>query len=217
MRTILILGFAVGAVTLGLACSDSSSNNNASSSGSSGTTSGGTSGSTGSSGSFSTCQGQAGGTSGTGESKCTDAELKTYNDCVLAKCDAKYKECYGPDYKSGKLSGACGTWVTCTQKCPCTDAQCMMNCPMDDACTSCAVGAGSCANACPLPECAKTSTPPPSGDSGTSAGTCADLKACCDKMAAGQLKDSCNQAHDSASGNDATCGQVYSGLKSFCP
>lgn len=48
-------------------------------------------------------------------------------------------------------------------------------------------------------------------------GTCADLKACCDKMPTGQMKDACVQGETNAAGDDASCGQYYSGFKSLCP
>jgi hypothetical protein len=217
MRTVLILGFTAGAMALALACSESNSGtNNGASSGASGTnSSGGTSGTSGASSSsgsgFRACS-----IAGAKASKCTDAEIKAYDDCIATKCDAKYKECYGADYKSGAFSGPCGTWISCTQKCACDDTQCMLKCPMDNTCTTCASGVGSCSDDCTVPECLKPSASS-SGDGGnTSGGTCADLKACCDKMPAGQVKDACVQGETNAAGDDATCGQYYSGFKSFC-
>jgi hypothetical protein len=210
----IVIGITTGAVALVIACSSDNTN-------SSGTSSGGTSasssGTSGSGTTFKSCN-----SSGAKVGECTEADLKPYSDCFNTKCESKYKECYGPNYLSGSFSGACGTYITCTQKCDCAAsnyASCVQACVQDSACTECAKGFVTCTNGCTLPACATAGTS--SGTSGTSGSpsgaTCATLQACCDKLA-GSAKTGCESAKNAASGSDATWGGIYDALyKAQCP
>jgi len=170
-----------------------------------------------------------GGTSGSGASggsavkrcpstgsTCTEAETATYNSCLQEKCDATYAKCFGSAYKSGTFTGDCGTYITCTQACACGDTACLAKCTISDACKTCLIPAAqNCAAMCTAPACEK------SGSSGTSGGggsnkTCADLKACCDKIAEGMKKDSCNATYDGVKGTDSTCSIVYGQYAGDC-
>lgn len=215
MRMKLMLGFVTGAVMLALACSESSDNNSSSGGTSSGgasgnNASGGASGSSGQSTAFKDCsQQQSGGT-------CTEAEYKPFSDCLLTNCESAYVECFGPDYRNGNFSGPCGEYIGCIQKCDCNDNACVLECVknMGEECQACTPKFSTCQKSCEssLPECAKQQD---NVDAGTK--TCADLKACCDKMEAGQTKDACNNAHQNAGGNDATCNGYYIGFQIYCP
>ncbi|HSO33580.1 MAG TPA: hypothetical protein VLT33_13700 [Labilithrix sp.] len=221
--TRIVIGFVVtgaSALVALAACSGTTSSTGtgdggASSSGTSGSgTSGGTSGS-GTSGGSSIKQCPSSG------SKCTDAENQAYGSCIQEKCDATFTKCYGADYKNGNFSGACGTYITCTQACACGDTACLTKCTFDDACKNCVLPAVStCSEQCTPPACATGGSSGSSGTSGSSGGagkTCADLKACCDKIPAGSTKDSCNQTYDSLAGMDSQCAIVYSGYAPSCP
>lgn len=217
MRMKWMLGFVTGGVVLALACSESSTTDNNSSSGgtssggaSGNNASGGTSGSSGQSTAFKDCsQAQSAGT-------CTQAELKPYADCVQTNCESAYVECFGPGYKNGSLSGPCSEYIRCTQKCDCNDNACIFECAksMSQECQTCTPKLTSCTQSCAnsIPECAKR---PVNVDAGTK--TCADLKACCDKMQAGPMKDMCNNLHQNAGNNDATCNSYYAGFQMHCP
>lgn len=206
MRSILVHGFLAGVLVLACSSSDDSSTNG---SGGSTGSSGGSTGSSGGSG-FKSCP-PASGTTGS----CSAADFEPYQTCVTEKCDSVYKQCYGADYKSGKFSGACGTYIECVQKCDCNDTKCFSACKPDSACTECSKGFGTCSSGCTIPACATEG----SSSGGTTSGTCADLQACCDAIADADQKSGCQQAKDAANGNDSTCGQYYSGFKSagLCP
>ena len=202
------------------ACSGSTTNTGtgdggASSSGTSGSnTSGGTSGS-----------GTSGGSAirqcpSTGNT-CTEAENATYGSCIQDKCDATFTKCYGADYKTGKFSGDCGSFITCSQACACNDTACSTKCAtsITDACASCLSPAvENCAGMCTAPACATGGS---SGSSGTSGGggtkTCADLKACCDKIPAGSKKESCDAVYDSVKNTESNCNIVYPQYAPDCP
>ncbi len=172
----------------------------------------------------------SGGTSGSGTSggsaikqcaptgsTCTDAETAAYSSCLQDKCDATYSKCLGPDYKSGTFSGDCGPYITCTQACACGDTKCSMACQskLTSACTTCLGGLGSCSEMCEAPACATGGSSGTSGSSGSK--TCADLKACCDKIPAGQMKDSCNGTYDAIKSMDSSCNIVYPQYAADCP
>ena len=223
-RVIIGSVFAASALTLVVACSSTSSGTpggTSGSSGTSGTSGGGTSGGGTSGGGTS-----GGGTSGNSLSKCqpkngcTDAENKTYGDCVVSACDTKFTECYGAGWKTGSFTGPCGTYITCTQACACGDTACYTKCGQPDAaCSTCIEGSASCAQSCKAPACASTSGGVDSGTSGTSGGggaTCADLGACCAKITDASIKSQCDKAKASTN-DDAQCANFYNAIKSFCP
>ncbi len=213
-RNIFIFGFAAGIVGLVVACSgggDSSSSggaNNGNSSGTSGSpgTSSGSSGSSSNDSKFKTCPSTTGTT-------CTEAEMKPYTDCLLQKCDAEYAKCYGADFKNGSFSGACGTWMTCVQKCACGDTQCILKCEPDEACQTCVTSSAidTCGDSCTEPACSANGTPD------DDAKTCADLEACCDGMTDAGKKQACEAVV--GKGDDAQCGSAYTGFKGSadCP
>jgi hypothetical protein len=209
---VLVLGLASV-----MACSDDSDSGG----------NGGTNTSSGGASSFQTCQG---GSTGNTSSSCTPAETKPYTDCIQSKCEATYRECYGNDYLKGTLSGPCGAFVGCTQKCTCTDVNCMAACKPDQACTSCNLKVAQCVQQCPAPACATAATSSSGGTSGTSgapgtsggtsggaAKTCADLKACCDRMTNADLKKACSDQHTALGANDGACSLLLAGYQSQCP
>ena len=223
--TRLVIGIVVTAASSLVAlaaCSGSTTNtgtgDGGASSGTSGSnTSGGTSGS-GTSGS-----GTSGGSAikqcaPTG-STCTDAETAAYSSCLQDKCDATYSKCFGADYKTGKFSGSCGPYITCTQACACGDNACLTKCTFTDACKTCLIPAVSdCSAMCEAPACATGGSSGTSGSSGSSGSkTCADLKACCDKTPAGEMKDSCNGTYDAIKSMDSSCNAVYPQYAPSCP
>ncbi len=207
-RKIFFVGLAAGIVGLALACSNSDEgssggNNGGNSSGASGA-SGQSSGSSGDS-KFKNCSITTG-------TSCTEAELKPYSDCLSEKCDTPYKQCYGDDYKNGNFGGPCASWIACVQKCDCKDTPCILACKAEEACKTCVEQAATCGDACTEPECSKQGTPKPDGGGNNPNATCANLQTCCDSMPAGEQKDGCNDV--AQSGDDASCGPVYNGLKS---
>lgn len=210
-RNVLILSFSLAAIALACSSNDDATPG-ASSSGSSGSL--GSSGTAPTGSGFKSCSSAGSGA----QSRCTEAEMKPYNDCVQEKCSPQYEKCYGPDYKKGVFSGPCGTFITCIQKCDCSDLSCVQKCVTDtssDACSACSKDLESCGETCTEPECAKT-TP----DAGTAGGkTCADLTACCDAITDADQKTACNQAKTGAGSNDSMCSLYYTGFKAggLCP
>jgi hypothetical protein len=220
--------FACSSSSSGTSSSSSSSSSGGSSSGGSssgGSSSGGSSSGGSSSGGFKQCASPT-------QSSCSQADLDTYNNCVLAACDADYKECYGSNYKSGDFSGgSCSSLIACESKCACNDTACSAAClkgpdggiAIDPTCSACSQKLGTCVSGttCTVPACMKTGsssgTSGTSGSSGSSGQTCATLQACCDKITDATFKSACQSAHDSASGNDATCNTLYPSFKSYCP
>jgi len=198
-RKILIFGFAASIVGLSLACSNS---DEGSSSGGTGNGTGNGSGNGNGNSTFKTCSDTTG-------TSCTEAEMKPYSDCLMDKCDTSYKKCYGDGYKSGSFSGPCGTFITCLQKCDCTDTQCILACKPDEACSTCSEEMQTCAGSCTEPECSKIGND--AGD--TANATCADLQACCDSVADPDQKEGCQQAKDAANDDDAACSSYYSAFK----
>lgn len=102
------------------------------------------------------------------DAACTDAEMEGFRACVASACDAKYKECFGPDYRAGNYAGACAENVACAQRCECTDILCQQSCATNLGCLACAAGVTACASTCERPTCFF----------GPTRG-CDDLGACC--------------------------------------
>jgi len=211
--TRIVIGFVVtgaSALVALAACSGTATSTGTGDGGaSSGTSGSGTSGgaSSGTSGS-----GTSGGSAikqcpASSTSKCTDAENQAYGT-----------KCYGADYKNGNFSGACGTYITCTQACACGDTTCLTKCTLDDACKNCILPAvTTCSSQCPAPACATGGSSGSSGSSGGAGKTCADLKACCDKIPAGSTKDGCDAIYNQFKGMDSSCNAVYSSYAPSCP
>jgi hypothetical protein len=132
---------------------------------------------------------------------------------LQSKCEPTFKECYGDGYLQGSFTGPCGTLVSCTQKCNCTDQACISKCTPDQACVDCTKKLATCARECTVPACAYAGTG--GGDAGD--GTCADLQACCDKITNADFKKSCTDTHAGLSGNDQACSSVLNAYKSQCP
>jgi len=222
--TRIVIGFVVtgaSALVALAACSGTATSTGTGDGGaSSGTSGSGTSGgaSSGTSGS-----GTSGGSAikqcpSSSTSKCTDAENQAYGSCIQEKCDATFTKCYGADYKNGNFSGACGTYITCTQACACGDTTCLTKCTLDDACKNCILPAvTTCSSQCPAPACATGGSSGSSGSSGGAGKTCADLKACCDKIPAGSTKDGCDAIYNQFKGMDSSCNAVYSSYAPSCP
>ncbi|MFC1641847.1 hypothetical protein ACFL5O_04035 [Myxococcota bacterium] len=53
---------------------------------------------------------------------------EAYEQCLTAKCDSVYQECFGSGYASGTISGPCAATVTCMKACNCGDLTCEINC-----------------------------------------------------------------------------------------
>lgn len=203
--------FAAVAVAVGVvACSssDDTTNNGNSSGGTSTSSSGANATSTSSSGTAgNTSKFQSCASSSTPAS-CKQSDLDTYSSCVQDKCDTEYQKCYGAGYKDGNFGGACGTYVACVQKCGCNNTSCVTACGQPDSdCSTCLQGFATCSQGCTLPACYAESTPD-SGAGSTATHTCAQLTACCAKVASGALQDACNST--ASSGQDAQCSAVYS-------
>lgn len=181
------------------------------SSGADNASSGGTSGSSsGSTASFKSCPTSL-------NDECSDADLKPYSDCVSNACDTQFKQCYGADYKNGSFGGVCGPYVTCVQKCACSDTACTTACGQAQGIMECGkcLGTLTCADACTLPACASSSSSSSSSSGATGGGkTCADLLSCCNGTSDAEDKQGCIALHGQAAGNDTTCDVYYSALKS---
>jgi hypothetical protein len=237
-RTQLVLGIAVmgSSLALAAACSSTTSNGTGdggtgTSGGTSGATSGGTSGAT----SGGTSGATSGGTSGGGvvgagkcgssgsTSTCTQAETDTYNSCLTGMCDSQYQAALGSGYKTGSYGGACGTYITCTQACACNDTACYMKCGQpDSACTMALTSASSCAmTKCPPPACLTAGkdagTSGTSGSSGGTMHTCAELMACCAKIADASTKSACDQTYTAVMSMESSCNAVYPSYAASCP
>jgi hypothetical protein len=189
--------------------------------------------------------GGSGGASGSGSgikmcapdnNTCTAAESKAYSDCVTTACDTQYKECLGPNYKSGSYSGACGTYVNCFNACPCNDTTCLLGCGLPDAaCQACLASFQTCSGTCTEPACYSTGGTGTGGRSGGGSGgssgggtggssgggaTCADLLACCDASTNATAKAICMMQYENIkNAGDATCAMYLPQLKAamVCP
>lgn len=199
-RFATLVALAAGAMALTVACEDPSS-----SSSSSGESSGGPSGA------------DDGGEVPSGvricpppelPTACSDEELAPYRACVGAKCDEAYKACFGPDWKRGTFSGACGTYIGCLNECECSDLECRMSCVRDQACTECLQGA-TCSDACELPRCAGTA---PADDE-----SCGALAACCEALSSESdpiYKDQCESGVRVADGDLVKCASILHSFRS---
>jgi hypothetical protein len=145
-------------------------------------------------------------------STCKQADLDTYSNCIIGKCDSAYRTCLGDGYKTGTFGGACGTYVACTQKCNCGDTACTTACGQPPAeCTSCLTGTlAACVtgSGCSTPACYTTTSLPDGGLPG-GGGTCADLMRCCASMT-GQMKTACDMQYNAVkAGGDSACGAAF--------
>jgi hypothetical protein len=164
------------------------------------TPSNGASSSGGSSSSIKSCPAAGG-----GQSSCPQSELDAYARCATDNCDAEYKECYGAGYASGNFSGPCGAQVTCTNKCDCADDACRKACVSDAACNTCSQKLAQCIlGKCKLP-CQGAQK------------TCADLQACCAKIADATKKSQCEAQLDAVkAAGDIGCNAVHAGFANDC-
>lgn len=166
---------------------------------------------------------------------------KTYETCVIGKCDAPYKAAFGAGYASGNFSGgACASLLTCYMKCPCdaTATTCELACytQRDATCdtamaavTTCVMGSGCAYPVCSdagtgtLPTSTLTSTltststltrtsTSTSTSTGSTTGSCAAVSACCAKLIAGSNAVTYQQTCQViTSYGEATCAQILSG------
>ena len=120
--------------------------------------------------------GTGGGTGGTGtggpgtcapaNNTCTAAETNAYSTCVQNACDASYRTCLGPNYRTGSYSGPCGAYYNCFGACACNDTACILACGLPVAeCQTCLLTIQTCTNTCTQPACFSTT-----GTGGTSGG-----------------------------------------------
>jgi hypothetical protein len=141
--------------------------------------------------------------------------MKPYSDCVLEKCESKYTECYGANWKTGTFAGPCGSYMTCINACACDDVACYGKCAQPTReCSTCLQGATSCASSCTAPACASAGTSSGGGGDGTTK-TCAQLQACCNAKADADAKAQCLQTYDGLKDNgDTGCNALYG---TMCP
>lgn len=77
--------------------------------------------------------------------------------------------------------------------------------------------------ACSSSDSSSSSTSSGSGSSSSSASsqptayTCADLKACCDKITDAAKKQNCETSYNGSLNNDQICSGSYGGFKPYCP
>lgn len=154
--------------------------------------------------------------SGNSGNACTKTEMDSYNQCLISKCASAYRPCLGDNFQTGVFGGLCGAWFQCINKCGCNDLNCFVGCGQPSMeCQTCLTTASSCQmSMCPQPAC-YTQKPDggttfPGGDAGAG-GSCADLLACCAKIADANIKAGCMAA---AGGGEAACGQALAGFKS---
>ena len=178
-----------------------------------------------------------------GNGTCTQAEIDTYDNCLLGQCGSQLSTCYGSGYQSGNFSGPCASNGSCISKCSCGDSACNTACGQPSStCVSCLSSVASCflASTCTQPACLSAGgtggtsggtgghvgglggssgggiggfTGSLGGFTGTGSGTCADLAACCNATMA-SLKTTCQAEYNSAVGSgDAMCGTVLSLIK----
>lgn len=139
-------------------------------------------------------------------STCSAAENDTYSSCIQNACDAQYKECLGPSYRSGSFSGVCADYLNCTSKCNC-DAACRQKCTISAECTSCFLKTQTCSGTCKAPACASGGGGTGTGDGGGGGGggaDCAGLEACCNTMS-GAEKDQCTSMYNAVKSSAAAC------------
>ena len=161
---------------------------------------------------------------------CTQAELTTYDNCIVAKCGSMSSTCN---------SGPCASYSSCASKCGCNDTACRTACGQpSSACETCLGQVGACvlgAN-CMAPACLTGGgTGGTSGGAGStgalggfsgglggstgSGGTCADLLACCNAATNATVKSACMSEYTTLmSSGDAACGAFLGPVKSsICP
>ena len=124
--------------------------------------------------------------------QCDQNEVNQYGLCIADRCDASYKECFGPTYRSGTFTaGPCATYYTCLARCTCNDNACRAACGIaPTACQICVASkVAPCANSsgCTRPAC--TGPAPPGGN------TCADLARCCAAITDPFTKELCQSEY----------------------
>ena len=86
------------------------------------------------------------------------------------------------------------------------------------ACTTCSQGLAGCSSMCTLPACAKGGSSGSSGDGGGGAKkSCADLQACCAKIADASTKSQCDQTYAAVKSSEDSCNAVYPSFAASCP
>jgi hypothetical protein len=99
----------------------------------------------------------------------------------------------------------CSAYVSCSNRCACGDSDCAQKCTMSADCESADEAIERCARA-------KCALPPACGGSTK---TCAELSACCAKIADNDDKTACNA--EAAKGNAVLCSNAFSDYQSQCP
>lgn len=164
----------------------------------------------------------SGGSSSGGGSTCPACDVKldclTGNDKVKITLKTENGQCSAGDGVTFDCTGkvflngtAIGTWqaagtgyvVTVTDKGQTQSLTCTVS-------TTTTVPTGTGTTTAPTPT--TTSVPP---DAGTK--TCADLLACCAKIANASLKSSCTSTYTALNGNNASCSAAYPSYASSCP
>lgn len=150
-----------------------------------------------------------------GGGSCDDqAAIDAYADCIVTTCDAEYKQCFGADYATGTVGGACAELLTCAMDCQDCDQACLTDCSNNHfvtACKDCILG--------PIASCAVQAIASgkcvlPCGPSTSTGGACDELGACCAALT-GADQTSCNTTYGQVKlGGDAACGSVLTGYKS---
>jgi hypothetical protein len=134
---------------------------------------------------------------------------------VNTACSTQIKQCYGPDFQSGTFAGDCGNYITCYQKCACTDTACQQACTTGAdtkptaACGTCLSDYGKCTAkaACTVPKCML-----PNG------GDCATLNTCCGKITDATKKSICTATYNAIKDSgDIACDAAYGSQKANCP
>ncbi len=146
------------------------------------------------------------------QTNCKQDEVDAYGKCVQDKCDGQIKLCFGDNYKTGTFAGTCGAYVTCSNKCSCTDNNCRAACAaMADApCTDCLLKIGACTQSMGC----KLSCPGGSDAGAPAGGSCADLQACCNQIADANVKMACQQQVTAgASAGAQYCSNVLMGFR----
>jgi hypothetical protein len=103
--------------------------------------------------------------------------VSTYESCIIGKCDAKLKACYGDGYQAHSYGGPCAKMIECSTACTCdsTYGACAGKCTsnLSAACTTCLTDLGHCTNesGCKPPACT-AGTGTGTGTGGSSLGGC---------------------------------------------
>jgi hypothetical protein len=169
---------------------------------------------------------------GASDEVCTGEDA--YLTCLVGKCDAQLKPCYGSDYTQRKYSsGACADFMNCEMKCPCdaTKDACEASCMAQHAdavtsCLSCTATVAACiaGSGCAEPVCTSatstlTSTATMTSTStSTATGSCAAALACCQSLGPSLGAAVVQQCQALVAGQtDATCAQAIATYKAYCP